>query len=157
MRTLITLVLAFTNTITMAQKKEITTEIKINASPEKVWSILTDFDTYGEWNPFITSIEGDARVGGRIKAHIGNMTFKPTILAFDENQEFRWIGRLFFKGLFDGEHKFALIKNEDGTTTFRQSEKFNGLMVGIFPKKLYVDTTNGFNEMNRQLKERAEK
>lgn len=27
------------------------TEFKINAGDARVWSILTDFDSYGEWNP----------------------------------------------------------------------------------------------------------
>ena len=38
--------------------KEIKTEILINAAPEKVWSILTNFEKYPDWNPFIKSING---------------------------------------------------------------------------------------------------
>ena len=34
-------------------KKEIKTEILIKASPQIVWSILTDFENYPHWNPFI--------------------------------------------------------------------------------------------------------
>jgi uncharacterized protein YndB with AHSA1/START domain len=33
--------------------KEIRSEIEIQASPEKVWKILTDLDKYQEWNPFL--------------------------------------------------------------------------------------------------------
>lgn len=36
--------------------KEIKTEIVINASPEKIWAILKDFDKYPAWNPFIKSV-----------------------------------------------------------------------------------------------------
>ena len=36
--------------------KNLRTEIIIQSTREKVWKILTDFDTYGEWNPFITEI-----------------------------------------------------------------------------------------------------
>ena len=38
--------------------KSIQTEIMIAVSPEKVWNIIQDFENYGEWNPFITSIRG---------------------------------------------------------------------------------------------------
>jgi uncharacterized protein YndB with AHSA1/START domain len=38
--------------------KEINTEILINATPKKVWSILTNFAEYPNWNPFIKSIKG---------------------------------------------------------------------------------------------------
>ena len=43
--------------------KEIKTEILINATPEKVWTILTNFDNYPNWNPFIKSIKGEVKVG----------------------------------------------------------------------------------------------
>ncbi len=63
---------------------------------------------------------------------------------------------LIFPGLFDGEHKFELIDNGDGTTLFRQSEKFGGILVPFFNKMLDVNTVNGFNQMNQKLKELAE-
>ena len=36
--------------------KQIKTSIHINATKEKVWEILMDFEKYPEWNPFIKSI-----------------------------------------------------------------------------------------------------
>lgn len=116
---------------------EIKTEILINASPEKVWAILTDFQNYPNWNPFIKSITGNVAVGNKIVARleppeVSGMTFKPKVLQFDENKKFRWLGHLLFPGLFDGEHQFELIDNANGTTTFIQSEKFNGILVPLF-------------------------
>ena len=43
--------------------KEIHTEIDIKASPEKAWKILTDFNNFSQWNPFIHKINGDPKVG----------------------------------------------------------------------------------------------
>lgn len=143
-------------------KKEIRTEIKINASAEKIWKILTNFGEYPSWNPFIKSISGNAVVGERIKAYIAPpeaqaMTFTPKVLVFEKNKEFRWIGNLLFKGLFDGEHYFQIIENEEGGCTFIQGEKFSGILVASFQKMLDVNTVNGFNLMNQKLKELAEK
>ena len=142
--------------------KEIKTEIVIKATPEKVWAILTDFDNYPNWNPFIKSIKGQVAVGNKIIARLEppkakGMTFKPSVLIFDANKEFKWLGHLLFPGLFDGEHKFELFDNGNGTTNFRQSEKFKGLLVPLFKKMLDNNTTNGFNLMNQKLKELAEK
>jgi hypothetical protein len=142
--------------------KELKTEILIHASPEKVWAILKDFQNYPQWNPFIKSIQGDVEVGKRIQVRIEppgakGMTFKPRVLAFEPNKELRWIGHLLFPGLFDGEHRFELIDNKDGTTTFRQSEKFKGLFVPFFKKMLDTNTKNGFEQMNQKLKELAER
>ena len=142
--------------------KEIKTEILIHATPEKVWSILTNLNDYPNWNPFIKSIKGETKVGNKITARIEppeakGMTFKPKVLAFDANKEFRWLGHLLFPGLFDGEHKFELIDNGNGTTTFRQSEKFKGILVPLFKKMLDNNTLNGFNQMNAKIKELAER
>lgn len=141
--------------------KEIKTEILINATPDKVWAILTDFDNYPNWNPFIKSIKGQVAVGNKITARMeppgaNGMTFVPKVLVFETNKEFRWLGHLLFPGLFDGEHKFELIDNKNGTTTFRQSERFRGILVPLFQKMLDINTTNGFIQMNKKLKELAE-
>lgn len=141
--------------------KEIKTSIVINASAAEVWSVLTDFASYPQWNPFLKSITGVVKTGNRIVARIEppeakGMTFKPKVLAFEENKEFRWIGHLLFPGLFDGEHIFELVTNADGTTTFIQREKFKGILVPLFKKMLDLNTVNGFNLMNTALKERVE-
>ncbi len=144
-----------------ATAKEIKTEILINETPEKVWSILTNFNDYPNWNPFIKFIEGEVKVGNKITVRIEppkakGMTFTPKILTLDTNKELKWIGRLLFTGLFDGEHKFELIDNGNGTTTFIQSEKFKGIFVPFFKKQLDNNTKKGFEEMNEKLKELAE-
>ena len=146
----------------MAESKEIRTEIIINATPDKVWAILTDFKNYPKWNPFIKTIEGEVGVGKKIKAYIEppqaqGMTFNPKVLAFEENKEFRWLGHFLFAGLFDGEHKFELIDNHNGTTTFVQSEKFKGILIPFFKKMIESNTKEGFKMMNEKLKEQVEK
>jgi hypothetical protein len=142
--------------------KQISTEIVINATPQKIWAILTDFDKYPRWNPFIKSITGPVVVGNTITARIEppdgqGMTFQPKVLVFEANKEFRWRGKLFIPGLFDGEHIFQLTDNGNGTTTFHQSELFYGILVPLFKKMLDTNTINGFKQMNQKLKEIAEK
>lgn len=142
--------------------KQISTEITISATPQKVWSILTDFDNYPRWNPFIKSITGSPKVGNTITTRIEPpegqaMTFQPKVLVFEANKEFRWRGKLLIPGLFDGEHVFQLTDNGNGTTTFRQSELFYGILVPLFKKMLDTNTINGFQQMNQKLKEVTEK
>lgn len=160
MKKSILLIFTFINTNLIAM--ELKTEITIQASPEKVWSILTNFNEYPNWNPFIKSIQGDMIIGQQFKARIEppnakGMNFEPVLLEFKKNTEFRWKGKLFINGLFDGEHQFLLIENADGSTTLIQSEKFNGILVPLFKKMIDVNTRNGFMAMNEKLKELAEK
>jgi len=142
--------------------KEIKTEILIHATPEKIWAILSKFEEYSVWNPFINTLEGDVKVGNQILVKITPpdskvMTFKPTVLSLEANKELKWLGHFMFTGLFDGEHKFELIDNLNGTTTFIHSENFKGILVPLFKKKLDNNTKRGFEEMNLKLKELAEK
>ena len=142
--------------------KSIHTEIEINASPEKVWNILMDFEKYPEWNPFVKSISGNATEGGNLKVILQQpdgkpMTFKPKCLVAEPNTEFRWLGHLFIKGLFDGEHIFKLREREGGKTKLVQCENFNGLLLPLFWKQLNTKTISGFELMNTALKNRAEK
>ncbi len=145
-----------TLTKSLDMKKEISTSIDINASKEKVWDVLLDFKNYPVWNPFITSISGDFEVGSQLDAEIGSMKFKPFVLVSDEQKEFRWIGKLVMKGIFDGEHQFFIQEKSDGSIIFHQNEKFSGILVRLFSKKLDSDTKRGFEEMNKALKLRVE-
>jgi hypothetical protein len=137
-------------------KKQIITEIVINASPEKVWNIFSDFNSYPFWNPLVKSIEGTVAQNNTIKVQVQNMQFRPKVLVFQKNKELKWLGHLWFKGLFDGEHKFELQENRDGSTLFIQSESFSGILVGLFSQKLDNNTRKGFETMNQKLKERVE-
>lgn len=138
--------------------KSIQTSIIIQASPEKIWTRLTDFERYPQWNSFIISISGEAIQGTSLRVQIqppqsNSMTFRPVVTSVKKFHEFSWLGKLFFKGLFDGAHHFRLQDNGDGTTTFFQSEDFSGILSNIIPLK---QTESGFRLMNQRLKEIAE-
>ena len=140
--------------------KAIKTEILINSTPEKVWQMLTNFEHYPNWNPFIKSIHGEKTVGGKLVIEVQPanrkvMTFKPVILTFDANKELRWLGSGPVKGLFDGEHYFKIVGQENGTTKFIHGEKFSGLLVSFMPK-LLKDTEVGFERMNEAIKKECE-
>ena len=137
-------------------RKELKTSIQIQSTPEKVWKILTDFENYPNWNPFIKSIQGNVTPGSYINIQAGNMRFKPKVLAFNPNKELCWLGKLWFTGLFDGEHAFIIQDNQDGSITFRHEEKFKGILVGLFRKKLDTEIKEAFEQMNQKLKELAE-
>jgi hypothetical protein len=138
---------------------QLRTEVEINAPCERVWETLTDFGAYPQWNPFITSISGALAAGQRLRITVGTSegrqwTFKPTLLVVDPGRELRWSGRLFVKGLFDGEHFFSLQERE-GNTRLIHGEDFRGILVKYMGKTL-EDTARGFVGMNQALKRRIE-
>lgn len=141
--------------------KTIQTQIIINATPAKVWSVLTQFESYPDWNPFITSIAGEKSVGGKLETTIlppnrKQMNFKPRILVLDENTELRWLGTAGIRGIFDGEHYFKIKDLGNGSVKFEHGEKFTGILVGLMPKVI-IDTKLGFELMNEALRNECEK
>ena len=135
---------------------EIHTTIHIQASPEDVWEVLTSFDTYPQWNPFITSIKGKLSAGSLLDICAGGMNFKPALLCVESNRELRWMGHFLFPGLFDGTHRFELVDQNGGATLLKHSERFKGLLVPVFKGKLLKETVAGFKAMNLALKKRVE-
>lgn len=141
-------------------KRELTSEIEINATPERLWQILTDFGAYAEWNPFIVEIAGTPANNAKIRVCIRppggkKMQFRPRVLLSEPNRELRWLGRVWFPGIFDGEHTLALEPLDGNRTKFVQHENFKGILVGMFSKTL-DRTQSGFEQMNEALKKRAE-
>jgi len=141
--------------------KELRTSIEIDATPEQVWDVLMDFDSYPDWNPFITSLTGETEPGASIAAQLEPpdgkaMMIRPKVLRADAAQEFRWLGRLGIPRIFDGEHIFELEPTGEGRTRFIQREEFRGVLVSPLLWMVGNSTHAGFVEMNEALKVRAE-
>jgi hypothetical protein len=140
--------------------RELRREIEIDAPPESVWAVLSDFAAYSEWNPFIRRIGGELREGARLEVRIEPpgaraTTFKPTVRAVETNRELRWLGRLLLPGVVDGEHSLRIEPLDGGRSRFVQSERFTGLLVGLVGGTL-AKTEAGFEQMNTALKARVE-
>lgn len=141
--------------------KQLRTHIDINASPERVWRILTDFAAYPHWNPFIPRASGSARRGERLTIRLQpvggrGMTFRPTVLEADPGKRLRWIGRVLVPGVFDGEHSFTIEPLGEGRVRVVQQEHFSGLLVPLLARSLDRRTLPAFEQMNQALKRRAE-
>ena len=141
--------------------KNIQTEILINTDITKAWDVLMNFDNSPKWNPFITSISGERKLGNRLTVSINppggkGMTFKPNILTLEANKEFRWKGKLGINGIFDGEHYFILESVDKDITKFIHGEKFSGLLVP-FVRKMLDKTQKGFQLMNESIKNECER
>jgi len=140
--------------------RRIETSIDIGAPAERVWSILTDFDAFPRWNPFISEISGTPEAGEHLSVHIQPpggraMTFHPEVLEANAPHLLRWLGRLGIKGIFDGEHRWQIESLAGDRSRFLHSETFSGLLVPILGSML-SKTEAGFREMNEALKQRAE-
>ncbi|MBK7704399.1 MAG: SRPBCC domain-containing protein [Acidobacteria bacterium] len=142
-------------------KKEIRTEIEIDASAERVWSVLADFPRFPEWNPFVTRVEGEPKEGARLKIDVqlpGSrmLKFTPIVLKADAGRELRWVGNLPF-GAFRGEHFYIIERISDAKCRFVHGEHFSGWMVRLIWLMVGKQTEAGYHLMNDAIKAEAER
>jgi len=164
--TIITTTLVFTASVQAEQT--ILSHVEIEASPEAVWSILTDFDNYPQWSQFITSIAIQAenqtlpRVGEQLDITVippneAGMDFSPELLVVKPNQELRWrgtIGGMNF--LFSGEHYFQLKRTANNQTVLTHGEVFSGWLVPLLWGSISENTPAGFEAYNQAIKSKVE-
>jgi hypothetical protein len=136
-------------------------EVAIDATPQQVWDVLTDFAAYPEWNPFIPHISGPLEAGSRLDIQMQppasrGMRLRPTVLAAVPSRELRWVGHLGVPGLFDGEHGFRIEPLGADRVRFVQEERFTGLLAPLVLHFIQGGTQQGFLAMNQALKLRAE-
>ena len=141
--------------------KTIETNIVIDSTPEKIWDVLTNFEEYELWNPFMIKVVGNASLGSKIEVNIKtisgkNRSYYPIITKCETNKELRWKGKSFLPGVFDGERVFVLKKSDDDKVSFSHKEIFSGLGVKLVGNKLDENLREGFVRMNEALKVRAE-
>jgi hypothetical protein len=141
--------------------KEIIARIEIRSNPEKVWKVLTDFQLYKYWNPFIIGIVGSPIRGEKIKIELRTAAqktriYRPTITKVDPPTELRWYGKAILPLILDGEHIFTIQENEEHDTIFTQREIFNGLGAYLGNARMFDDIRISFQMMNSSLKLRAE-
>lgn len=146
----------------MTAKNDLRAEIEIDADPETVWGVLTDFAAYPEWNPFIKPIKGEQMIGSRLLVRLQpsegrGFTMKPVVKVNEPGRTFGWLGRLGgVPHLFDGAHRFELEPIDGGRRTrFVQSERFQGILLPLVRRSILPPTLRGFEAMNRALATRA--
>ena len=134
--------------------KIIETRIEASALPEEVWDVLMDFPSYPAWNPMVVAIKGEAELGQQLEVSIAmkngrRMSFRPTVVEYERERRFGWLGKVWLRGLLDGLHRFE-IQPGNGVTTFVHSEEFRGLLPPMLGK-LLKETHKSVEAMNQAL------
>jgi hypothetical protein len=140
--------------------KRLRTDVDIDATPERVWEVLTDLAGYPAWNPFIVRAEGVVETGRRLTLTMQPVggratTLRPRLVEVDAPRRLRWRGTVGVPGLLDAEHTFTLEPRRSGTRLVHQ-EDFRGLLVPLLAASLDRGTLPAFVAMNEALKSRAE-
>ncbi len=111
-------------------------ELIINAPIEKVWGVLTGFDNYAAWNPFIQHIglDVDLKEGSPITLHALMKRGAPasqvpaTLAEVQAPHTLNWRGGVGPAWFARGYHFHHLEQLVDGSTRVVHGETFSGLL-----------------------------
>jgi hypothetical protein len=129
---------------------------EIQASPNRVWEIVTDKTALLNGSYGVIRLEGDIRAGSRIKLWSDvspNRAFPLKISTFSPPSRMVWEGGMPF-GLFKGTRTFQLTATTRGCT-FHMREDYAGLLKGLIGKSI-PDLTPSFEKFADALKRQAE-
>jgi hypothetical protein len=143
---------------------ELRSFVDIDATPERVWQVLTDLPAYAEWNPFVTKADGAFVVGDRLSVSVPPVNpfvqanLRPTVVEVAPFRRLRLWSRLTrpaIPGLFDVEHTMTITEHDGGVRLWQQ-DRFGGLLASLLIRSLNRHRLTAFNAMNEALKHRVE-
>lgn len=130
----------------------------LNASPLRVWTVLTDFAGHTQWKPFI-QLSGAAVCGGdadytfRIGGLDKSMTAKADIIRADKPLAFAWTAGVAKFLMF--EEAYALESDPAGTR-LRHSLRFSGIfgrpLWALMRRRLQTSLVQSDRCLDRQLR-----
>jgi hypothetical protein len=138
--------------------KSFASQVAIRATPERLWSILTNAPAYPEWNPTVTRVEGTIAAGERVSLHVKlnpGRAFPLTVAVFEPPTRMVWRGGMPL-GLFVGERTFTLSPQPNGIVFFSMRETFTGLLAPLIGRTI-PDLQPAFDEFAAALKRAAER
>jgi uncharacterized protein YndB with AHSA1/START domain len=128
----------------------------INATPEQVWSVLTDGEKFPEWDSGIDRVEGKIAPGATIKLFVKvnpGRAFPLKVTEFAAPRRMVFSGGMPL-GLFKGVRTYTL-EPSGGATAFRMREVYTGPLLGMIWKSI-PDLGPSFKQFANGLKVRAE-
>ena len=142
--------------------RAVSTSIDIDASVDTVWRVLTDFERYPIWNSFIKRATGILQEGGKLRLSmvapgLFSRSVEVNVTRVQAQSELRWLGHWICPGFLDGDHKFNVVRLSERKVRLIHSETFQGLLVPLVGPQLERGMETAFGEMNRLLKEEAER
>lgn len=133
------------------QKKETT----INATPKEVWQVLTNIQSWDEWNERIKQPKSQDKleVGGVFTWKTNGSKIKSKIHTFTPNKMIGWQGKAFGASAI---HNWYLEPTESGTKV-RVEESMEGWIINLMKKKMNEKLAEDMVYWLEQLKIECEK
>lgn len=134
--------------------------VDIDAPIERVWDILTDFERYGEWNPFTPSVTTNFEIGSPVELYVrmGHWRLKQVerIEVVEPPHVIAWSTTMGHRFLISALREQRLEAVGEGRCRYRTWDDFSGLLIPLVMLLFGGFVRRGFNDVARGLKTRAE-
>jgi len=132
-----------------------TAEVEIDAPPQAVWDVLTDFQSWPHWNPDVKSMSfaGPLAPGSEFRWKAGPGTIVSTLERIEPPRYIAWRGRTL---TIDAYHEWWL-EPRDGGTHVRTQESFSGVVARLLRRMLQKTLDKSFADGVERLKLEAER
>ncbi|WP_428276100.1 SRPBCC domain-containing protein [Candidatus Palauibacter sp.] len=134
--------------------------VEIDAPIERAWEVLTDFERYGEWNPFTPSVATDFEIGSPVELYVrmGPWRLKQIerIEAVEPPHLIAWSTTMGHRFLICALREQRLEAVGNGRCRYRTTDDFSGLLIPLVMLLFGGFVRRGFNDVARELKARAE-
>ena len=131
--------------------------IRIRASLQSVWALLTDAVGYPAWNSTVDKVHGRIAPGEKISVHARaapGRAFPVKVIEFTPPRSMSWAGGMPFR-LFTGTRRFTLTPAASGEIEFTMHESYDGPLAPLITRSI-PDLQPAFDTFAADLKRRAE-
>ena len=136
-------------------------EIEIDATAERVWSILTDFERYPDWNPFTVEVKTTLRIGDSVVMNVHLPGKRPKertewVNRVEEGRVFAWGMHALHPAVLTA-NRFQWIESLGaGRCRYRTEDVMSGWLAPIVVAFYGRSMRLGFESVASALKARAE-
>lgn len=141
--------------------KQLTTEMVLQASSERVWELLTDFSLYPHWNSLFPSVTAPGDTGGeyQLSVHLPGMEPFPlkADLLMQEKARLSWQSKLIGRWLLFWKFSYRIEPLSPERLTFAITSEFTGMLAPLFCFGLNRPIAAGMERLSQAVRRWGEK
>lgn len=134
--------------------------LEVEAPASVVWQILTDLESYGQWNPFVPECRSTLRPGDRIEMQVrlGRRLSRQVevMTSFDEGRGFSYRMRPLPLGALSSLRVQRIEAIDDDRCQYHTHFELRGWLMPMVRRLLGRELDIGFSGMTQGLKRRSE-
>jgi uncharacterized protein YndB with AHSA1/START domain len=135
--------------------------VEIDACAAEVWSVITDLDAYGEWNPFVVACRSTLVVGDPIDMKVRlfesfTQKQRETILEHEPGKRLAYGVAGLPLGALSSLRSHEVHTLDANRTRYRSHFELDGWLAPLVQALLGTRLRKGFDGMTRALADRAQ-